>query len=501
MRPFFKNDDFNFLTETALGSVFWQAADVGEVLTTVDRVHDGKARSWVDEWTATADRLAQRAAASAAAGRAHSAAAQYLRASLYYSLATYSADGAGDPGLFASLWEKHRAAWDRFADLGDFGRAVAERIEIPYEGTTLPGYFFRSGAAGQRRRTLVFNNGSDGSVVGAWTDGMASALARGWNAMTFDGPGQNAALVRQCLAFRPDWEKVITPVVDFLSARTDVDERKLALLGVSQGGYWVPRALAFEHRIAAAVADPGVVDVSTTVLGHLPHMMLKLLEAGDREKFDRDMEWSLKISPSTKSILALRMRPYGVSSPYDFFSAARDYALTDEQIAQITTPVLVTDPENEQFWPGQSRELFDKLTGTKAIIAFTQEEGADSHCEPAASGLRGERIFDWLGEQIPVLPEATVVAIPVGGSGGPDGADRECCDPVAEGEGVRAGVEDGSGDKAVSEFVVTDAPALISKPRMRSPPSSAMMSTSRLPSWSRRRYRRGRAGLTHRPWD
>ena len=401
MRPFFKDDGFNFLTEIALGSVYRQAADVGEVLTTVDRIRDGQARSWVDEWTATADRLAQEAAASAGAGHRRSAAGQYLRASLYYSVATYSADGTGDPALFASLWEQHRAAWDQFVDLGVFGGAVAERIEIPYQGTTLPGYFFRSGAAGEPRRTLIFNNGSDGSVVGAWTDGIACALARGWNAMTFDGPGQNAALVRQGLAFRPDWEKVITPVVDFLCARPDTDGGKLALLGVSQGGYWVPRALAFEHRIAAAVADPGVVDVSTTVLGHLPHMMVKLLEAGERDKFDRDMEWALKISPSTRSTLALRMRPYGVTTPYEFFSAARDYVLTGELIAQITTPVLVTSPDHEQFWPGQSQELFDKLTSRKAIVAFTEAEGADSHCEPAGSGIRGERIFDWLDEQVP----------------------------------------------------------------------------------------------------
>ncbi len=54
--------------------------------------------------------------------------------------------------------------------------------------------------------------------------------------MMFDGPGQNAALVRQGLAFRPDWEKVITPVVDFVSDRPDVDGTKLALLGVSQAG-------------------------------------------------------------------------------------------------------------------------------------------------------------------------------------------------------------------------------------------------------------------------
>ena len=363
MRPFFKSDDFNFLTEIALGSVYWQAADVGEVLTTVDRIHDGKARSWVDEWTATADRLVQLAAANAAgAGRGIGGRPVPARVAVLLA-GDVLADGTGDPGLFASLWERHRDAWDRFVDLGEFGGAVVERVEIPYEGMTLPGYFFRSGEVGSPRRTLIFNNGSDGSAVGAWTGGIAAALGRGWNAMTFDGPGQNAALVRQGLAFRPDWEKVITPVVDFLSARADVDGERLGLLGVSQAGYWVPRALAFEHRIAAAVMDPGVVDVSATILRHLPHMMLKLLEERDRERFNRDVDWTLRISPSTRSTLALRMRPYGVSTPYEFFSVARNYALTDHLIAQITTPVLVTDPDNEQFWPGQSGELFGKLTG------------------------------------------------------------------------------------------------------------------------------------------
>ena len=118
-------------------------------------------------------------------------------------------------------------------------------------------------------------------MASAWVLGIADALARGWNAVTFDGPGQNAALVRQQLPFRPDWEKVVTPVVDHLATRPDVDVSKLAILGISQAGYWVPRAVAFEHRIAAAVADPGVVDVSTTMLGQLPHMLVKLLDSGE----------------------------------------------------------------------------------------------------------------------------------------------------------------------------------------------------------------------------
>jgi len=398
MRPFFKDHDFDFATANVLGGVFQRAADVGEVLTTVDRIRDGKGRSWVDEWTATADRLLGEAGDAEAAGRSHSAAARYLRAANYLAAAYGAADRTEEDGLFGRLWERHREAWDRFVDLSGL---TVERLAVPYDGGTLPGYFFRSGPVGEPRRTLVYNNGSDGSVVGAWVRGIADALARGWNAMTFDGPGQNAALVRQGLPFRPDWEHVVTPVVDHLVARPDVDARRIALLGVSQGGYWVPRAVAFEHRIAAAVADPGVVDVSTTMLTQLPHPMLKLLDAGHRDRFDEEMAWALKVSPGTRHTLASRMRPYGTTSPFDFFTAARAYRLTADDAAQIRCPVLVTDPEHEQFWPGQSQQLVDLLPGTATLVRFTEDEGADVHCEPAANGLRGERVFDWLDEKVP----------------------------------------------------------------------------------------------------
>jgi hypothetical protein len=398
MRPFFRDHDFDFATANVLGGVFHRAADIGEVLTTVDRIPDGKPRSWVDEWTATADRLSTEARAAEDSKSSQSAAARYLRAANYFAAAYGAADRTDDEELFARLWERHRDAWDRFVDCS---RLTVERIEIPYDGTTLPGYFFRSGPADQQRRTLVFNNGSDGSAVGAWVGGIADALSRGWNAMTFDGPGQNAALVRQGLHFRPDWEHVVTPVVDHLGPRPDVDARRLALLGVSQAGYWVPRAVAFEHRVAAVVADPGVVDVSTTMLTQLPHSMGKLLDAGKRERFDQEMAWALKVSPATRRTLATRMRPYGTTSPYDFFTAAREYTLTADDAARIRCPVLVTDPDHEQFWPGQSQQLADMLPGTAILVRFTEDEGADSHCEPAANGLRGERVFDWLDQQVP----------------------------------------------------------------------------------------------------
>ena len=66
-------------------------------------------------------------------------------------------------------------------------------------------------------------------------------------------------------------------MVDFLETRPEVDAGRLALYGISQAGYWVPRALAFEHRIAAAVADPGVDDVAASWRAHLTPEQRRLL--------------------------------------------------------------------------------------------------------------------------------------------------------------------------------------------------------------------------------
>jgi hypothetical protein len=89
--------------------------------------------------------------------------------------------------------------------------------------------------------------------------------------------------------------------------------------------------------------------------------------------------------------MAFRMRPDETTSAYEFFTTAHASALTDDVIGQITCPVLVTDPDHEQFWPGQSQELYGKLPARKALIWSTGEEGADSHCEPAAMARPPDR--------------------------------------------------------------------------------------------------------------
>ncbi len=397
MRNQFADAEFQFGLEIALGAAYRQASDVGEALATADRITDGDADSWVNEWTATADRGATAGDEAESSGRRISALAYYRRAATYYATALYRISGTTDYSSERELelWRRQRACWERVVDLQT---VPGERISIPYEDTTLEGFFFRApdAAPGERRPLVVMNNGSDGATSAMWLEGGAAAAERGYHWMTFDGPGQQAALYEQNIPFRHDWEAVLTPVLDAVLSRPDVDEDHIALIGVSQAGYWVPRAIAFEHRFAAAVADCGIVDISAGWIKQLPEMMRKQLSDGDRDAFDREMQVAESKSPAATATLDFRAKPYGFNggSRFDLYQAVASYRLYE--VKDITTPLLITDPDDEQFFPGQPQQLYDLVPGTKKLVRFTAHEGANGHCEPMARSLRGTRIFDWL---------------------------------------------------------------------------------------------------------
>jgi hypothetical protein len=328
-----------------------------------------------------------------------SARTAYLRAATYYAVALSSVDGTKDPAaLLRPTFAEHRRCFDAYTELLD---PPAERVEIPYEGGAMPGYLFRPSTSETPRRTLIMNNGSDGPVTSIWPPVSAGGVARGYNVLIFDGPGQQSTLFEREVPFRHDWEHVITPVLDFLLARADVDPARIVLYGISQGGYWVPRALAFERRIAAAIADPGVLNAFEPWWEAVPPELQRLLDAGDKQSFDRLFDEGMRVAPpAQRQNWEWRAKPYGLQSPFDVFTAARRYNLADVA-DQIITPLLIADPEGEQFWPGQSQQLFEKLQGTKQLVAFTADEGADRHCEPLARSLLEQRMFDWLDETLP----------------------------------------------------------------------------------------------------
>jgi hypothetical protein len=101
-------------------------------------------------------------------------------------------------------------------------------------------------------------------------------------------------------------------------------------------------------------------------------------------------------SPVAKATLDFRAKPYGFNggSRFDLFQAVASYRLGDE-VQNITTPLLITDPDDEQFFPAQSQQLYDLVPGAE-LVRFTAHEGANGHCEPLARSLRDTRVFDWL---------------------------------------------------------------------------------------------------------
>ncbi|MDH6165226.1 hypothetical protein M2282_000354 [Variovorax boronicumulans] len=192
LKPFLFEKDETFWYETlrSFGHIAYGGADFGEVVMTAQRIRGGDYDSWHDEWCLTADRVAAEAQQSLAAGHHVSARDAFFRASNYYRSAEFFLHGnPADPRI--------NAAYDRSVEC--FRAAVRladgaiEPVRIRYEGTSLPGYFYRAAGKGAKRRpTVVMHNGFDGSVEEMHYVAAAALAERGYNVLSFDGPGQPA---------------------------------------------------------------------------------------------------------------------------------------------------------------------------------------------------------------------------------------------------------------------------------------------------------------------
>ncbi len=403
MHVIFNDAQFDFQILRLLGSAASGDAEVGEVLSTANRIREGDFESWTAEWLKTAQRVKEIAETSQEGDHMVSAREAYFRASNYYRAAEFYLHGDPSDPRILDLSRSARACFGRALGLTPLG---VERVAIPYEDTSLPGYFYRADEAGARAPTLIVHTGYDGTQEELRANAMA-ATARGINCLTFEGPGQGEVVREQGLGFRPDWEAVITPVVDFVLGLPTIDPERVALLGISFGGYLAPRAAAFEHRLAACIANGGVFDFMANRLpsgmsrqaaidgvrsdpGGTNEMMRALMEAST------DTRWGIE-----NGIFTFR-----ASSPADYYLKALDYTLAG--IAEkITCPTLVIDSEGDLWYQGQARQLFDALTCEKSFQLFTVEEGAEDHCQVGSPILSAQRMFDWLQETFSHVPSAS----------------------------------------------------------------------------------------------
>jgi hypothetical protein len=341
----------------------WGAADLEVVAATAARIPAGDPDAWLREWTAAGG------AARARAGERGDA-AHYLYAASYYAAALVviaDSDGSVDEG---QLWNRQRDCWDHAA-----AALGGERLSVAYEDTGLPGYFFSGGPG--RRPLIVVDPGGRATTSQAWARAGAAAHARGYHWMTFDGPGRQAALHRQGLVLRPDWEAVLSPVADAMIARADVDPFRIAVLGCELGGFGVTRALAFEHRFAAAIAAPGVLDAAAPWLDSLPAAARTALCDHDREAFDSELHLADLFAPQTSARLRRGVLSFDDSgaSLYDVYQRIRSFRLGAEPDL-IATPLLVCGGSEDRLWPGQSAMLHERLGGRSDLLSDRHDPGA-----------------------------------------------------------------------------------------------------------------------------
>ncbi|WP_044660720.1 alpha/beta hydrolase family protein [Sphingobium sp. YBL2] len=410
MKVGFKDDHFAFEFVRNLGFMYYGGADLGEMIVTAGQISEGDFESWFKHWDERAGRVLERAKAYLDAGHRISARTAFLRASTYFRMAEFYLHGNPDDERILSTSRASQRAYRNAADLTG---PTWEPIEIPYEGTTLPGYFYKPDASDTPRPTIIFHGGFDSSIEELFYYGGAGGTFRGYNVLTWDGPGQGAPMREQNLPFRYDWEKVVTPAVDYALSRPDVDPDQLILIGMSLGGYFAARAAAFEHRFKGAVFFDGVYSFYDSLHNILPADAVAAYDAGDRDRCNHIVTERMEENTTLRWVVTQGTWSFGVKEIADVIDRAKDYTL-DGVIQNIQCPCLVMEADGDLFFKGQPKRVFDSLNVPKVFAPFTAEDGAENHCQSGALSLKDEVVFNWIADTLggePLRDTAQAVAI------------------------------------------------------------------------------------------
>ncbi len=227
--------------------------DFQEVTAGCDRWED-----WCAAWSARAAVHEELGAKALAEGFKLSAGEHYTRAAVCYHFGKF---------LFVNdtkqMKQAHRKAVECRNKALPLLDPPGERVAILYEGKHLYGNL-RKPKDAARPPVVVMCMGLD-STKEEMDDYENRFLKRGLATLAFDGPGQGEA--DDDFAICPEYEKPVKAVIDFVETRKDLDAGRVGIWGVSFGGYYAPRAAAFDKRIKACVALSGAYQRSASFEG------------------------------------------------------------------------------------------------------------------------------------------------------------------------------------------------------------------------------------------
>ena len=332
--------------------------------------------AWFKGWVGLADRLSELVEEDIALGRTLSAGEKLNRAALYYITGERMQKHGYEPRVLA--YQKGRDAFLKGALLS--GEKV-ERVEIPYEGGIIAGYLLHADKVEGPEPVVVWVNGFDSLKEMLYRSGVPQSLAkRGVSSFVIDQPGTGEALRLHGLTARFDTEAWASKVVDYLETRADIDPKRIGILGVSLGGYYAPREVAFEPRFAAGGVWGANHDWRAV-------QKARLANEGDRPvpHYWEHARWV-----------------WGAKDQEDFMRIAENVHLNGV-LDRIKVPFLVTHGENDRQIPLKyAYETYEQLVNSprRELKIFTKREGGVQHSSIDNHGNAGDFLADWFAEAL-----------------------------------------------------------------------------------------------------
>lgn len=399
----FKFRSFDFITQWLMGAQTHGGTELGECLYATERIQDADTASWAREWTALAGRVEKRAAHSLAQGHPVSARQSYFRAYTYYRAPLVYLNPFTTQD-YEAIYQKAQSCFLRAAGLFE---PPIQPVSIPFEGQQLPGYFARASAgsstAGEPPRpTLIMLGGGDTFVEDLYAYIVPAAHARGYHVLMVDLPGQGI-LPNRGLPMRADAEAPMRAVVDFALTFPEVDAQRLAVYGISGGGYLAPRAAAFDPRIKALV-------VNTILLNFTDHWIQnagldRVVRLQGSLLFRALAAFHSRKLATVMNQLQIYCWRWGVQRVEDLIEVSRSFVLDP---SRLTCPTYILIGEHEYQSSAISRawieETRQKAQGRVDLFVGPTDEGTNSHTMGTNLSLMSQMVFDWLDELFYVHP-------------------------------------------------------------------------------------------------
>lgn len=395
------HQDLNFHYETmrALGTVPYGGADITEILEIMGKIKPGDFNSWYEEWFQLAQRVLSTVNENKEGDYSPATLRNiYFRASHYFFVADFFLHGNKDDPRMRECYRLWRHYFDKANACLDI---PGKHHTIPADGFEMPALVFRApGASAENPRpTLIVGGGFESNMEETYHVFGVAALERGYNVIIYEGPGHRS-LVNQGKGFVAEWEKAVSPVVDFLFANESselafVDPKKIGLVGMSLGGYLAARAAAFEPRLAAVMCIDRVYNFLEAAFKIFPQGK-EAWERGDAAEFDRLFE----LDPASWSTNRRWFHDdlkytFCKDSAFEAFEICEAMTLANGIAKRIRMPAFVGDAADDMFFEGQPGEVVAEIGPHATLKRFDARQGAQLHCQSGALVYMNNEMLEW----------------------------------------------------------------------------------------------------------